>query len=674
MARPQLANPRTLPRRLRAAALGLFLAAFAPGLSCAQVSIERITSVGQTVPDRGSYVSSIVWSNAGIATISDVNVQLSLSAAAGTTMRLGQMYATVTHGVASESERVAVLLNRPGVNNTNAFGSNLGSLNVWFDDSVSAPNIYGITNASGTYAADGRIGVNPYGPRVAYNSNQITAGLSALNGDWQGSGTWSLLVADAQSGNRAQVDSWTLRLVGTAAASGTASPGAGGTISVIGTGTQTFGAVLVSDGAGSDAVNLSASAGANLWASNGLSGAGDFRKQGEGILRLGGVSSNFSGKVVVDSGEVQLASSGTLGSGRLDIAGANTLLRLVDSPVLANAIVLSGGNGVQLAGAGNLDGTISGEGGLTKVGADTLGIGGANTFSGAVRVLGGTLAVGSDAALGHAANAVTISNGAALRFTSSLSSARDVTVATGTTGSLEAAEGTFMTLSGTLSKNGSVLRFGGGGTFTVSGQITGPSPNSDLVVDGSTVVLSNTNSYVGPTIITNGGTLVLAADGAMPSGSDLILGGGTFRVGVLNYNADSALSMGTLTLTADSTIDLGNFGTSGDRNLVFANSAAITWATNAVLTISNWQGVALAQSDVTKLLFGTGGLDSDQLAQIRFADQNITGGVLLGLNGELSPIPEARIIWAALALSLFILWRERRRLLHFVRSVTPPRY
>ncbi len=128
-------------------------------------------------------------------------------------------------------------------------------------------------------------------------------------------------------------------------------------------------------------------------------------------------------------------------------------------------------------------------------------------------------------------------------------------------------------------------------------------------------------TYNGPTIITNGGTLVLAVDDAMPAGSDLVLGGGTFLVDVENYNADSSLSMGTLTLTANSTIDLGGFGTSGDRNLVFANSSgvAINWATNAVLTISNWQGVAQTQSEVTKLLFGVGGLDSDQLAQIQFA-------------------------------------------------------
>ena len=217
---------------------------------------------------------------------------------------------------------------------------------------------------------------------------------------------------------------------------------------------------------------------------------------------------------------------------------------------------------------------------------------------------------------------------------------------------------------GNVEKNGTVFTSSSGtGTNVFTGVISGASANSDFIVDGGTTVFSNQMTYNGPTIITNGGMLVLGVDDAMASGSDLILGGGTFLVDVLNYNADSSLSMGTLTLTADSTIDLGGFGASGNRRLVFADSSGVVWSTNAVLTITNWQGVANQQSDVTKLLFGTGGLDSAQLAQIRFADQNIDGGQLFGAQGELAPIPEAPVVWGAAALIVFILWRERRRLL-----------
>ena len=154
----------------------VFLCAFAVPGARAQLLISKTISVDQNIPDRGQYVSSFAWTeHAGLATISDVNVTLSLSSAAGTTMRLGQIYATPTFGTASEGSRTAVLLNREGVTSSSAFGSALSSLNVTLDDSA-ANNIFFATNGTGTFAADGRLGVNPYGARVAYSTNQITAG------------------------------------------------------------------------------------------------------------------------------------------------------------------------------------------------------------------------------------------------------------------------------------------------------------------------------------------------------------------------------------------------------------------------------------------------------------------------------------------------------------------
>ncbi len=59
------------------------------------------------------------------------------------------------------------------------------------------------------------------------------------------------------------------------------------------------------------------------------------------------------------------------------------------------------------------------------------------------------------------------------------------------------------------------------------------------------------------------------------------------------------------------------------------------------------------------MIFGVGGLDSAQLAQIYFADAGILGAQLIGPHGELSPIPEAPV--------LFILGRERGRLIRVAR-------
>jgi autotransporter-associated beta strand protein len=409
-------------------------------------------------------------------------------------------------------------------------------------------------------------------------------------------------------------------------------------------------------------------------------GSYSFTKSGAGTLVFA-AANTYTGDTVVGQGTLQLSGSGRIADGSRVVVsnGATMNFNSISDTVEG----LSGAGAVSLGsatltlsniGTDTFSGVISGTGGIVKTGAGTQVLSGANTYAGTTTIGGGTLRIGGNTNLGNTSTTITLSNAGILEVTAAGTLTNAITIGAGN-GVLSNASSGALVIAGAVSKNGTVLTSrSGSGTNVFTGVISGASANSDFIVDGGTTVFSNVMTYNGPTIITNGGTLVLGTNNAMPSGSNLILGGGTFRVGVLNYNADSALSMGTLTLTADSTIDLGNFGTSGDRNLVFANSAAITWATNAVLTISNWQGVALAQSDVTKLLFGTGGLDSDQLAQIRFADQNITGGVLVGLNGELSPIPEADIIYAALALALFILWRERRRLLHFVRSVTPPRH
>ena len=315
------------------------------------ITVNRNFSVNQDVPDRGQYVSTYQIGNAGLATISDVNVGLSLSSASGSTMRLGQMYATVTVGTASEGSRTAVLLNREGVSNTSAFGSALSSLNVTFDDSA-ATNIYNLTGSTGTYAADGRIGVNPYGTRVAYNANQITAGLSALNGAWKD--TWSLLVADTQAGNRAQLNSWSLSITGTAASSGTMDPGAGGTISGNGSGTETIGATVSSSGIGASAVSIAASAGQVLDLTGGITGGGDFKKTGEGVMRIGD-SSGFTGtlelqggKAVVD-GTMNSASKVLVGNGAT-VGGTGTVGAL---EVASGGAIGPGNSPGQLNVAGN---------------------------------------------------------------------------------------------------------------------------------------------------------------------------------------------------------------------------------------------------------------------------------------------------------------------------------
>jgi len=182
------------------------------------------------------------------------------------------------------------------------------------------------------------------------------------------------------------------------------------------------------------------------------------------------------------------------------------------------------------------------------------------------------------------------------------------------------------------------------------------------VVDEGTLVLSNSSGNAindsSSITVNSGGTLVLGASNQIGDSVNLILNGGTFLVGAANVTE----TLGTLTLSASSTIDFGDFDATGFRQLTFANSSAESIIWTGTLTITNWQGVAMTSSDFTELVFGAGGLRNDQLAQIVFADQGITGGALLG-TGELVPVPEPKIYVAALAIFAAIGWRERKRLI-----------
>jgi autotransporter-associated beta strand protein len=319
-----------------------------------EVTLLRSVNVNETVPDRGQYVSvsELNLADLGMASIIDVDVSLSLSSLnQSNPMWLGQVYASLTYGVASEGVRTAVLLNRPGVSSSSAFGSSLSSLNVTFDDSATA-NIFNVATGTGTYQADGRLGVNPYGSGVPYSSGNINAGLSALNGGLLQSNKWSLLVADTQQGAEAKLDSWGVKVTGTAASSGLLNVGAGGSVAATGA-TQSVGATIVSSGSGSGAVGLLATADQELNLSGGLSGSGEFNKTGSGTVKLGS-SAGFTGTLNVNAGKVVV--DGALAAGSRTVVGSGGLLGgsgTVGALTLQRGATLTPGNSPGILTAGS---------------------------------------------------------------------------------------------------------------------------------------------------------------------------------------------------------------------------------------------------------------------------------------------------------------------------------
>ena len=520
----------------------------------AQIRIERGYNVGQNIPDGGQYVDSRVISNGGITNITDVNVTLNLSSpVAGNSMWLGDLYLSLTHGTAFENERVAVLLNRPGRNNTDQWGSDLTSLAITLDDSVAVPNVYNITSATGVYQADGRIAVDPYASPAAYNSGQVTAGLSALNGAWLESNRWSLLVADTEQYAVARLDSWRLTITGFGAETGTLDPGAGGSISDAGSESNNLGAVVLVDGTGENAVTADVSN--NLALQGGLQGSGEMIKQGAGTLALGGTSSNFTGTVRVNEGVVEVISSNAIGSGSMVMAGSNTQFRVTGGVQFSGPLEVAT-NGVKFDGSGILAGVVSGSGGITKVGEDTVVLASSNSFTGGMIISNGAVRLADSRAAGL--GGVIIAQGARLE----LSNAIRITNTIDATGQIQFVSSGNV-LAGTITNNNTVYNVNAGTTNEVSAYITGAG-GLELIGGGVLEVTGATNDYQGATTISNGtlrvGTL---ADGGTASSigisSSIVLAGMIPTEAILQYTNTADVSMNrdiTLTNNGGGTINV----------------------------------------------------------------------------------------------------------------------
>jgi fibronectin-binding autotransporter adhesin len=224
-----------------------------------------------------------------------------------------------------------------------------------------------------------------------------------------------------------------------------------------------------------------------------ISGAGDIVSDGAGTWVLGGANT-YVGATTVTSGTLRAGSANAFGAaGRTTVNGG--VLDLNDFSLAASELHGTGGSialgtnplttlTVDGAVASDYAGAITGAGGLTKLGASTLTLTGANTYTGPTTIGGGTLAL-NFAGAGAPANNIIASgsalnlSGGRLQVTGAASATNDQTFASTT---VSAGANTILAESGT----GGSVNLHLGAISRTSGLVNFVLPTSGSITTAST--------------------------------------------------------------------------------------------------------------------------------------------------------------------------------------------
>lgn len=362
-----------------------------------------------------------------------------------------------------------------------------------------------------------------------------------------------------------QVGSGTLTLTGnstftgtTAVESGTLQIGNGGTTGAL----------------SSDILNLSRlifNRSDDVTYGGGISGTGQVSKLGAGTLTLTGANTHSGGTTIV-AGTLAIGNGGTAGSIAGDITN-NAALVFNRSDDLTYS------------------GEISGIGSLTKLGAGTLALAGANAYSGGTRVDAGVIRISHNTALGT--GPVDLLAGTGLQTASNITMAN--AIATG--GARIDTVSNILTLNGLISGAGWLEKTGSG-----------------------TLLLPGSNFYAGGTRL-NAGTLAIQHANALGTGALEMAGGARLDArGSFTLSNPVTLSNGT------AFVDTGanNFGLAG----AISGAGALAKTGTGTLTLSganSYTGATWIQEGTLRT--GWFGALSNQTAV------QISAGATLDLNG-----------------------------------------
>jgi outer membrane autotransporter protein len=315
-----------------------------------------------------------------------------------------------------------------------------------------------------------------------------------------------------------------------------------------------------------------------------ISGAGSLTKQGSGTLTLTG-NNSYTGTTFLNGGTLSVASDANLGDPASTLALDGGVLRVTGTSFSQSARPITfgaSGGGFDIADAANtftVTQSFAGAGGLSKAGAGTLLLTGAQIYGGATSVTGGTLRAGVAGAF-SANSAFTVGAGATLDlggFNQNIGSLAGAgSVALGSANLSAGANSGSTSFSGVIGGTGTLTKQGTG-TLTLTGANT---YSGGTTISGGTLV-GNTTSLQGPILndaalvfdqpangtfagaISGTGTLTKQGAGGLNlTGASTLSGPTTVSAGLLAVNGSLANSVVTL-----SGGTLGGNGTVGGINV-----------------------------------------------------------------------------------------------------------
>jgi len=443
-----------------------------------------------------------------------------------------------------------------GVELPNVSGA-LGSGDVLLRDTGSKLTFAGTSHAGNNTYVIGRAGTTDILNRMSFagSSSADTAHIT-INGSGsqaQPAGVANtLLFGDSSSAGDARIDNigGTVRFAGNATASRATVQQAAGSLldvaditsaggiaigSLSGAGSVVLGGTKLTLGGLGRGDMLAATISDKGSVSGSTATGGSLVKVGAGTLTLSGANT-YTGGTVLKEGRIDVGHDSALGTGTLAMDDGTTLGFAANKLTLSNAIYMTGSKDPVID-TGRFDatlaGAITGAGFLTKVGAGTLTLSGANSYTGATNVAEGTLRAGA-AYTFSPASAMSVASGATLDLAGHSQTLQSLTNA-GTVSLVGSAPGTVLTVTGPW--------VGNGGTLALGVALSGNDTQTDrLVLDGSAAVASGSTlvrltnlAGLGGQTTGNGIAIVTTQNGASIQDGAFSLSG-TVSAGAYDYH------------------------------------------------------------------------------------------------------------------------------------------